>query len=165
MLDTSYGVSCDVRSQHLFVYGSLCAPEVMAAVTGLRMRAVIARLANHRVLALRGEVYPGLTCAEGHQADGRLYRAVPDWALRHLDTFEGPWYERVPVHVQLAGAADERELRAHAYRLHPSALSRACATGWARDAFMQTQCRRFAQVWRDRRRRRRRRHGRELARV
>ena len=79
MLDTSYGVSCDVRSQHLFVYGSLCAPEVMAAVTGLRMRAVTARLANHRVLALRGEVYPGLTCAEGagRGTAGRVDRDLP----------------------------------------------------------------------------------------
>ena len=154
MLGASYGAGAIVRSQHLFVYGSLRAPEVMAAVTGLRMRAVPARLANHQVFALRGQVYPGLMQAMGQHASGRVYRCVPLWALRRLDAFEGVWYERVLVRVRLHGTAREREIDAHTYRLRPAAAARASDTAWVFEQFMHTQCRRFARVWRDRRRRR-----------
>ncbi len=124
----------------------------MAAVTGLRMRAVPARLTNHQVLALRGQVYPGLLRAAGQHARGRVYRCVPLWALRRLDAFEGAWYERVRVRVH--ATASEQEIHAHAYRLHPAAAARASDTAWVLEQFMHTQCRRFARVWRDRRRRR-----------
>ena len=153
MLGASYGASAAVRSQHLFVYGSLCAPEVMTAVTGLRMRAVHAELANHQVLSLRGQVYPGLTRAAGQHASGRVYRCVPQWALRRLDAFEGAWYERVRVTVRMHETASEQAIHAHTYRLHPAAVRRGSGPAWVFEQFMHTQCRRFARVWRARRRR------------
>ena len=129
----------------------------MAAVTGLRMRVVPARLMNHQVVALRGQVYPGMFRAAGQHASGRVYRCVPAWALRRLDAFEGGWYERVMVRVRVRvrGTACEQEVHAHAYRLHPASAARAGDTAWVLEQFMHTQCLRFARRWRDRRRRKR----------
>ena len=108
--------------RHLFVYGSLCAPAVFAAVTGLRRRPVPAELAGHRALRVRGQPYPmlvraardpgaaGVAVATGAaRAEvardsfviGGLYRHLPRHALRRLDAFEGPWYGRVRVRVRV----------------------------------------------------------------
>lgn len=89
----------------LFTYGTLMSPDIMARVAGCRLASEPARLAGYRRTLVRGEVYPGIAEAEGHEVDGVLYLDSPEEAIRRLDAFEGEMYDRWEVLVATAGGA------------------------------------------------------------
>lgn len=83
----------------LFCYGTLMAPELMAAVIGRRARALPATLAGYRRATLRGRPYPGLWPAPAAQVDGCCYRLHHRRELARADRYEGSEYRRCRVTV------------------------------------------------------------------
>lgn len=87
----------------VFVYGTLLDPAVMTAVTGRRYEARPAILRCYRRYRLRRRSYPGIVFEPGASVSGCLYY-VDRRALRALDRYEDPCYERRSVSVQMADA-------------------------------------------------------------
>jgi gamma-glutamylcyclotransferase (GGCT)/AIG2-like uncharacterized protein YtfP len=86
---------------NLFTYGTLMFPEVWQRVTGLAQPGQPATLAHHAARRIRDQLYPALVGEEGAVTSGILYPEVSPEAMARLDTFEGTFYDRVPVEVTL----------------------------------------------------------------
>ncbi len=89
----------------LFLYGTLCDPELLDCVAGdggvLASRTAV--LDNHAVHWVAGESFPIIQKAEGGQANGLLVNVTTD-ARRRLDFYEtGFGYTVKPCDVQSAG--------------------------------------------------------------
>jgi gamma-glutamylcyclotransferase (GGCT)/AIG2-like uncharacterized protein YtfP len=88
----------------VFVYGTLLDPAVFARLAGhgpLR-RAMPARLAGWRRVALRGTPYPTLAVGQetaGLEVQGLLLPRLAASAFARLASYEGPSYALVPVRV------------------------------------------------------------------
>ncbi|WP_343638099.1 gamma-glutamylcyclotransferase family protein [Roseateles sp.] len=90
---------------HVFTYGTLMWPDIMARVCGVTAPFApphAATLADHARHPVRGHDYPAMVPSPGHQVVGRLYLDVPEPAWARLDRFEGGDYERHEVLVTLA---------------------------------------------------------------
>jgi len=92
---------------HVFTYGTLLFPEVMAAVAGRAYAATPATLGGFARFCVRDAVYPGAVEDAGAEIRGVLYRDVDEAALLHLDRFEGELYERRRVLVACDGDPSE----------------------------------------------------------
>lgn len=91
-------------SERLFAYGTLEVAEVLEPVAGVRLAsrpAVLPGFARYRV---RGAGYPGVVEDPEVETPGTLYENVGPEALRRIDRFEGPLYERRRVRVRLEDA-------------------------------------------------------------
>lgn len=97
---------------HVFVYGTLLAPEMMSTVTGKAFDAAPAVARGYKRAYLSERVYPGIVANEGNKVHGAVYLDVDDESIRRLDYFEGPEYLRGPL---VACLKDGRELLAEAY--------------------------------------------------
>nr|WP_297382952.1 gamma-glutamylcyclotransferase family protein [uncultured Roseateles sp.] len=121
---------------HLFTYGTLMWPDIMARVCGPACAPMAtpqaATLAGHARRPVRGQDYPAMVPADGHQVVGRLYLDLPEAAWARLDLFEGDEYERHEVLVTLA---DGRWERAWTYLLKPGLAGRLDAGDWDEAAF------------------------------
>lgn len=110
---------------HVFTYGTLLFPEVMAAVAGRVYVAEPATLHGFARVCVRDAVYPGAVEEAGAEIRGVLYRDVDEAALRRLDRFEGETYERRRVVATCDG--DLTETSAYVYvvaREHRGCLDR-----------------------------------------
>ena len=92
---------------HLFVYGTLMVPEVMAAVCGYDSPGRPATLNGYRRRRVFGESYPAIAACGDESVDGILYPGVSTGQLARLDAFEGALYRRSPVMVTAGDAATE----------------------------------------------------------
>lgn len=121
---------------HLFTYGTLMWPDIMTRVCGPACAPLAtpqaATLADHARRPVRGQDYPAMVPADGHQVVGRLYLDLPEAAWARLDLFEGDEYERHEVLVTLA---DGRWERAWTYLLKPGLAGRLDAGDWDEAAF------------------------------
>ena len=118
---------------HLFVYGTLCHPPLMALIAGgPHGRAAPARLRDHAVYRQADGVLPVLARAEGHLAQGTLWRNVGEQALKRIADYEVP-FGYVPVMVSV-----ETDLgREAAVCFFPPAELRRSATFWDLDAWRE----------------------------
>lgn len=110
---------------HVFTYGTLLFPEVMAAVAGRGYVGEPAVLRGFVRVCVVGAVYPGAIEEAGAEIRGIVYRDLDEAALRRLDRFEGETYERRRVTVTCDG--DLTETLAYAYvvaRQHQGSLDR-----------------------------------------
>lgn len=111
----------------LFVYGTLCDPDLRAAVLGrtLPPGAVhAARAPGFRAVHYPGRIYPALLRAPGAAAEGLLLLGLTPFESDLLDAFEGDEYRRGPVAAML-----EEELHeADAYL--PTIAIAAAAPAW-----------------------------------
>lgn len=111
----------------LFVYGTLCDPELRAAVLGrvLPLEAVhAARAPGFRAVCYPGRIYPALLRTPGAAAAGQLLLGLTAFERDLLDAFEGDEYRRGPIAAML-----EEELHeADAYL--PVAAIAADAPAW-----------------------------------
>lgn len=87
----------------LFAYGTLRAPELLAAVIGHPAPAVDAIARGHRVVYYPGRTYPALIVARGHDAPGTLISGLSQQDITQLDLFEGTEYERRGIKVRVDG--------------------------------------------------------------
>lgn len=88
----------------LFVYGTLCDPDLRAAVLGraLPPEAVhVARAPGFRAVCYPDRIYPALLRAPGGTAEGLLLLGLTPFESDLLDAFEGEEYRRAPVAVML----------------------------------------------------------------
>jgi len=111
----------------LFVYGTLCDPELRAAVLGrvLPPEAVhVARAPGFRAVNYPGRVYPALLRAPGAAAEGLLLLGLTAFENDLLDAFEGEEYRRGPVAAML----EEELYEADAYL--PAIAIAAGAPAW-----------------------------------
>ncbi len=103
----------------LFVYGTLCFPEVVQALLGRRPCSRPAAVAGWRAAALPGRVYPGLVPAAAATAVviGRVLSDISPRERTVLDVFEGDEYE-----VRRLALAGGRSASAYVWRDVASAL-------------------------------------------
>ena len=132
------------RRTRLFVYGSLCAPEVMAAVAGRRRACEEATSEGLRVVPMRDKPYPALLRDANATAAGRLYRTLSPREMRRLDAYEGRAYHRMRVRVRTARGC----LCAFVYRMRPGVFVRLGEGAWDRAAFIHRHARNYVRVWR-----------------
>ena len=94
---------------HLFTYGSLMCPEIMARVAGVQAASTPATLHHFRRSRLQDLDYPGIFPDDVSRLSGILYLHLGEEAIRRLDDFEGEQYQRLTVEVELEDG-----------RLHPA---------------------------------------------
>jgi gamma-glutamylcyclotransferase (GGCT)/AIG2-like uncharacterized protein YtfP len=87
-------------SRHLFVYGTLMAPEIIQRVAGLAPASEPARLPGYQCFAITGEVFPAILRRDTGEVRGLLYRNLSAPVLATLDDYEGDWYSRETVWVE-----------------------------------------------------------------
>jgi len=116
----------------VFTYGSLMfAPVWQRIVTG-HYASASAALEGYQRRAVKEEEYPAIFPAnKSHQVSGILYFAVSDCDLIRLDAFEGEYYQRTTVNVQMKNTT----VVAQAYVLHPAFYSILSNQEWSAEAF------------------------------
>ncbi|MCO6046881.1 gamma-glutamylcyclotransferase [Aeoliella sp. ICT_H6.2] len=97
---------------HVFVYGTLIAPEMISAVTGQLFHGTTAVAPGFKRAYLTERVYPGIVVDPASEVEGLVYLDVDEESLRRLDYFEGPEYVRGTLAVRLE---DGRQVQAQAY--------------------------------------------------
>ena len=109
------------RPQNMFLYGTLMDPDTLARalrrpvdVTALAR----VRLDDHRRGYIVGRDFPGLKAEAGHATEGLLLAGVTVRDVMHLNVYEGPHYQLVPVTV-IDPAKDEAPIDAHTYVVKP----------------------------------------------
>jgi gamma-glutamylcyclotransferase (GGCT)/AIG2-like uncharacterized protein YtfP len=126
-------------AHRLFAYGTLRAPEVMAAVAGGVFEHVEARLEGYSAYRVLGEDFPALIPDPRGDTAGTLWRGLNGRALGRLDRFEGTLYQRSRVRVQ---TPDGRRL-AWTYVLRPLYRGRLSAQLWDYGHFREGALRRY----------------------
>ena len=117
---------------HVFTYGTLMISSVMEAVTGRRFASQNAILHGYARFRLEGATYPGLIPQENAITDGVLYLNVDPSSLARLDAFEGAFYNRVRVEVEVETGA---LLPSAVYVVAPPHRHRLTPEAWRLDDF------------------------------
>lgn len=94
----------------LFVYGTLCDPDLLAGVLNRPLRPAHlhpARAPGYRAVYYPGRIYPALVRAPGAAAEGLLLTDLTPFERDLLDAFEGDEYRRQTIAAMLV---DEPEL-------------------------------------------------------
>ncbi len=130
---------------NVFVYGTLMAPQIIAAVIGREPASEPAVLAGYRRSCLEGELYPGIRPDPQARVQGLLYRHLQDQELHSLDRFEGDLYRRSAVTIDLQ---DRPSLQAEAYIVRPQHRHRLTDDPWDYAAFEQRFLERFVTQYR-----------------
>lgn len=103
---------------HLFTYGTLCTPDIMASVCGQLFPVEAAVVHGFRRRWIRGCHYPGMIVAPEGAApepiDGVLHLDIDEATWTRLDHYESDLYDCLPVEVELT---DGQRVTAHAYIL------------------------------------------------
>lgn len=94
----------------LFAYGTLRAPELLAAVLGHPAKSVDAVARGYRTVYYPGRTYPALIAAPGRVARGALVADLTADDLRLLDQFEGDEYERRTIKVRVESRLTSAEV-------------------------------------------------------
>jgi gamma-glutamylcyclotransferase (GGCT)/AIG2-like uncharacterized protein YtfP len=91
------------RAGHLFAYGTLELPAVIAKVTGVRLEARTATLPGHARYLLARYPYPAIVADAAGSVTGTMYLDLEAPAFALLDAYEGNLYERCELAVESAG--------------------------------------------------------------
>lgn len=87
-------------SESLFVYGTLCFPEITDALVGRPLARIDASLDGYRLHALRERPYPGILPDPAAQVHGMLLLDVDPRSLAIIEEWEDVEYRRTPVVVR-----------------------------------------------------------------
>jgi gamma-glutamylcyclotransferase (GGCT)/AIG2-like uncharacterized protein YtfP len=129
---------------HLFAYGTLMCPEIMARVADTLPASLPARLDHYRRGPLSGVDYPAIVACPGAEVEGLLYLDLPEAAWSRLDEFEDKIYSRQPVRVSLA---DGRRLAAETYVLKAEYHQRLGRSAWSYEEFLKSGMARFTREY------------------
>ncbi len=88
------------RMQQLFVYGSLCFPEIVEKLTGNIFETEPAVLHGFLRQKVKGCDYPAITKKEGEKVEGFLLKNLNERAVQILTFFEGDEYQKEIVDVE-----------------------------------------------------------------
>jgi hypothetical protein len=106
----------------MFVYGTLCSPQVIQVLLGRSITSFIpATLKGHARYPVRGFVFPG-TIATPNQplnhVDGFLLEGLSPLECKLFDWFEGPEYERVVVSVERQDTGASVQAEVYLWKTH-----------------------------------------------
>jgi gamma-glutamylcyclotransferase (GGCT)/AIG2-like uncharacterized protein YtfP len=118
---------------NLFAYGTLMVRQIMHSVSGLDLAGVPASLPGYRRRLLRGEVYPAIRPHTRDRVEGMLYTDLNRSAWQRLDRFEGAFYRREAVQLELP---DEQRVRAQTYVLKPEYAGLLSREPWTLEWFL-----------------------------
>lgn len=90
---------------HVFTYGSLMFAPVWTRLVRGNYPAQLGTIAGFSRFCVVDEEYPAVIPMPGEWVEGVLYRDVDSADLQVLDSFEGEYYQRQTVPVQLRGEA------------------------------------------------------------
>lgn len=119
-------------SDALFTYGTLQFPEVMEAVTGLKLPWAEAEAPGFAQFCFTDHIYPGMVLREGALTRGRVFTGLSHKIWELLDRFEDPIYRRELVEVY---RSDGLPIRAHAYVLPVAQQYLLSSERWQMDGF------------------------------
>lgn len=85
---------------HLFVYGTLMAPETIKVITGQPLQGTPAYITGYQRFQVKNKNYPGIIKSDGI-VHGLLYSNVSPESIAKLDLYEGSEYNREKVEVFL----------------------------------------------------------------
>jgi hypothetical protein len=108
-------------SHHVYAYGTLQFPAIIAQIVGREVAGRPARLSGYARYRIKGRLYPAIVEAPASEVDGIVYPELDTSELERLDIYEGDLYERreLPVWIgEVTIAACTYVLRPeHAHRL------------------------------------------------
>lgn len=96
-------VKSRMMDENLFAYGSLMCEDILARVSGLALTGEQGWLSGYARHPVLHETFPGVVCDQVGRVDGILYRGLSPIALQRLDAFEGDFYQRDRVQIDLVG--------------------------------------------------------------
>lgn len=127
------GMDLSMKTQHLFVYGTLMADSVMRRVCGRAPTSCEGRLDDFIRLQVAGEAYPGIIRQAGACVRGLVYLNVSQSQFRTLDAYEGEEYLRQAVKV----FAGEKALDVYTYVFAPAFRHRLTSKPWCLEEFLK----------------------------
>lgn len=113
---------------NLFVYGTLCVPEVVTRLLGHPLVGESATLPHYRRALLEGCVFPGIVEDKTAQVSGILFRDLEPDVMSRFDAYEASFYRRVSVMLVDGTAAD-------VYEIPPEEAWRMSETPWDETIF------------------------------
>ena len=117
---------------NIFTYGSLMFSEVWNKVVQGNYYSSSATLQGYRRFCIKNQSYPGLRQTGGHdKVNGIVYHDINNHDLKLLDAFEGGYYERVPVTVDLENSS----IKSHVYLIRDQYLYLATEKQWDPEDF------------------------------
>lgn len=134
------------HTMNVFSYGSLMFPEVFTALTGREYQFEGVTLPGFERRAIIGKIYPGLRGDSDTFTDGRLWFDLDDEAMRILDLFEDPRYDRRTVEV---ASLTRGLVEARAYVIPPSLESTLANDPWDEVKFVDEHLSQYIQMCRE----------------
>lgn len=122
-------------AMHLFAYGTLMDPDIMARVCGISCRSRKATLAGFTRKRVSGEVYPAIVKKAGDSVEGIVYYNLPGAAFDRLDRFEGSLYVRTRVMIAVFG--EDHPVPAESYLIRPVYAYRLSSEDWNLENFLR----------------------------
>ena len=117
---------------NIFTYGSLMFSEVWNKVVQGNYYSSSATLQGYRRFCIKNQSYPGLRQTGGQdKVSGIVYLDINNQDLKLLDAFEGGYYERVPVTVDLENSS----INSHVYLIRDQYLYLATENQWDPEDF------------------------------
>ena len=117
---------------NIFTYGSLMFSEVWNMVVQGNYYSSSAVLHGYRRFCIKNESYPGLRPGQtDERVEGIVYHDINAQDLQKLDLFEGCYYERVPVNVDVGNC----EIKGQVYLIKDQYLYLATDNHWDPDDF------------------------------
>lgn len=128
----------------LFVYGTLQDERVIRAVTGKVFASEPAILRGYRRYRVKDADYPGIKLDATGSVEGLLLQKVDSDSLRKLDAFEGEYYTRLEVDVELALG---EVCRCTSYVIHSDWIHLLSEDAWTLEEFQHTGYQRFRDTY------------------
>jgi len=119
---------------NLFAYGTLMCEDIMQEVAACLPPHEPGTLKRYSRRCVQGENFPAIMPDQAGRVAGVVYKNVSDSAWERLDRFEGDFYARRLVQVDLA---DGTTSSADAYVVKPKFLNRLAPIEWDFEDFLQ----------------------------
>jgi gamma-glutamylcyclotransferase (GGCT)/AIG2-like uncharacterized protein YtfP len=113
-------------SHHLYAYGTLQVPAIVARIVGRELVGRPARLSGYSRYRISDRPYPAIVQAPDGEVDGVLYLGLDTAEMDRLDRYEGHLYERRQVLV----CVDDGSISAVTYVLRPEHAHRLSQEPW-----------------------------------
>ena len=133
-----------LKSDALFVYGSLQMPGIAEIVGGGPFISEPCVLPGYRRRRIQGRSWPGIRPDSNESTPGLLLQGVSASQIEVFDLFEGDTYERRRVQVRLLNRADEK-IDAFAYVVRDHLAGYMSAEIWEPEWFKENVLQGFAE--------------------
>lgn len=125
----------------LFCYGTLQEKTVFETVSGLSVQSQSASLEGYKRFRVARADYPGIIPCDVSNVQGLVWHSIDLLALRKLDAFEGPFYQRKIVTIV---TGDHAQKKAWAYVFAPNCQHLITDEPWELDNYRAAFLKRFS---------------------